>query len=549
MTVLWPRLRFLFVVTILWLGLVACNRRETAVAEGNRTQTLQLGNLSEPNDLDPAFLDSQQTFNIVMALMEGLCQYDPQSSLPVPAVAERWEVSADNLTWTFHLRANARWSNGDPVTAGDFVYAYRRCLSPALGAEYAAMLFALKNGEEYYQGKIRDFSQVGAVAVDARTLVLHLSHPVPYLPKLVCHSIWYPIHAATIEKFGRIDQRGSLWTRPGNYVGNGPFILSAWKPHQIIRVTRSPTYWNRDEVRLKGINFYPIESASTEEAMFRTGQLHVTSTIPIDKIAVYRHDLKLSAFLRQPPILATYFFRFNVDKPPLNDVRVRRALSYVINRREMVERVTLGGQLPAGCFTPPDTAGFTATAAVPYDPVRARQFLAEAGYPGGKGFPQLEFLYNTSEGHRKIAEAIQQMWRRELGIEITLVNQEGKVWSDTMRQRNYQIARMAWIGDYVDPSTFLDIMTGNNGNNLTGWDSPEYDRLIAEAGQTADETKRYALYQRCEQILADECPIAPLYFYTRDNLRLPSVKGWYDNLVDLHPYTGVYIDPAGSPTP
>ena len=481
--------------------------------------------------------------------MEGLCQYDPQTSLPVPAVVERWEASADNLTWTFHLRPTARWSNGEALAAQDFVYSYRRNLSPGLGAEYSTMLFALQNGREFFEGTVTDFAQVGVKAVDDHTLVLQLSHPIPYLPKLLCHSIWYPVHQATIEKFGRIDQRGSHWTRPGNYVGNGPFVLAEWKPNQVIKVTKSPTYWNRDQVRLNGINFYPIEANSTEEAMFRTGQLHVTAQMPIDKIAVYRDDPRLAVFLHQAPIVATYYFRFNTLRPPLDDVRVRRALAYSINRREMVERVTLGGQPPADHRTPPGIAGFKPEGGFTYDPELARRLLAEAGYPGGEGFPNLEYLYNTNESHRKIAEAIQQMWRRELGISITLVNQEAKVWSDTMRSGNYDIARMAWVGDYVDPSTFLDIMTTGNGNNETGWGSPEYDRLIAEATTTADEAKRYALCARCEAILAEEAPIAPLYFYNRNNLTLPAVKGWYDTPTDMHPYTGVYLDAEDTRSP
>jgi len=531
------------------LGGSGCSRHESPVAQGNREQILHLGNLSEPNDLDPAILDSQQTFNIVLALMEGLCQYHPQTGLPVPGVAERWEVSADNLTWTFHLRPEARWSNGDPVTARDFVFSFRRNLSPGLGAEYASMLFCLKNGAEFYQGKIKDFSEVGAVAADDHTLVLHLGHPVPYLPKLVCHSIWFPVHQATIEKFGRIDDRGSRWTRPGNYVGNGPFVLKDWQPQQIIRVTKSPTYWNRDAVRLNGINIYPIENNSAEEAMFRTGQLHITSTIPTDKIPLYRSDPRLKVFFGQAPMLATYYFQFNTSQPPLDNVLVRRALSCAINRQEMIDRVTLGGQTPAHHFTPPDTGGFTARARAPSDPDLARRLLAEAGYPEGKGFPRLELLYNNSEGHRKIAEALQQMWKRVLGIDIGLVNQEAKVQIDNMHRGNFQIGRFAWVGDYLDPSTFLDIMTSASGNNDTRWSSPEYDRLIAEAGRTADDAKRFELYQRCEEILAEECPFALLYFYTRNNLRLPAVRGWYDNLLDLHPYTGVYLDPTGTPTP
>jgi oligopeptide transport system substrate-binding protein len=535
--------RLFFPVLLVGLAFSACSKRETKVEEGNRTQVLQLGNLTEPNDLDPGYPDSQQTVNIVMALMEGLAQYDPKTCLPNPAVAERWETSPDGLTWTFHLRKEAQWSNGEPVTARDFLYGFQRMLSPGLGAEYSYMLFALKNGEPFYSGKIKDFSDVGAKAADDHTLVLNLEHPVAYLDRLVCHTAWYPIHRATIEKFGKIDQRGTAWTRPGNYVGNGPFVLKAWRPNQIIQVTKSPTYWNHDKVRLNGINFYPIESNSTEEAMFRTGELHITSTMPTDKIPVYRADPKLKGFLQQDTMLATYFYRFNVTKPPLNDARVRRALSYAINRQELIDRVTLGNQMAATSLTPPNTAGFTASTGTLFDAPRARQLLADAGFPGGKNFPRLELLYNTNEGHRKIAEAIQQMWRRELGIDITMANQEAKVYSENQRLLNYQIGRYAWVGDYLDPSTFLDIMVSSSGNNQTGWKNEEYDRLVFQANRAPDNATRFALFQRAENILAEESPIAPIYFYVRNNLRLPSVKGWYGNLLDLHPYTGVYIEP------
>lgn len=532
---------FTFVAFLAWLP-VMCLARDTAVESGNRDQILHLGNLTEPTDLDPQITNSLQDFNILQALYEGLAQYDSQTCQPVPAVAERWEVSADNLTWTFHLRSNAKWSNGNPVTARDFVYAYRRMLSPKLAAEYAYLLYALKNGEEFNNGKVTDFSQVGAKAADDYTLVLNLAHPVPYLPAMVCHQAWYPVHRATIEKFGKIDDRGTAWTRPGNLIGNGYFVLSEWKPHQYIRLLRNPAYWDAGDVKLKEVFFYPIESEDTEERAFRTGQLHVTSTLPISKIAVYEKEN--SPFYHPHVFLGSYFYRFNVNKPPLNDVRVRRALAMSIDRERLVRSVTRGHQLPAGHFTPPDTAGFTATSNVAFNLAAARKLLAEAGFPDGKGFPRLEILYNTNEGHRAIAEAIQQMWRTGLGVDIGLLNQEAKVQSESMRQLDYQIARYAWIGDYLDPSTFLEMMITGGGNNQTGWSNAEYDRLIAEANSTADTAKRYAAYQRCEQILADECPIAPIYFYTRNNLRRPEVKGWYGNLLDLHPLKGVYLDVA-----
>ena len=515
-------------------------RAATAVEEGNCTQTIHIGNLGEPNDLDPHIADSTNTSAIIQSLFEGLTINDPKTCEPRPAVAESWDVSPDGLTWTFHLRPTARWSNGDPVTAHDFVYSFRRILMPRLAAEYASMFYVLKNAEAFYNGKITDPGQIGARAADDHTLVLTLSHPAPYLPAMLAHTAWLPVHRATIEKFGKPDQRGTLWTRPANMVSNGAFTLAEWQPNQFIRVEKSKTYWDAANVRLNAAVFYPIENEDTEERMFRTGQLHVTATLPISKIAVYKKDT--TGVFQPAPYLSTYFYRFNTAKKPFDDIRVRRALAMSIDRDRLVKYVTRGGQIPAGHLCPPDTAGFTATANLPYDPATARKLLAEAGYPNGKNFPHVEILYNTNEGHRQIAEAIQQMWRRELGIDVGLYNQEFKVMNDSLRSGDYQIARFGWVGDYIAPSTFLDIITGDNGNNQTGWKNAEYDRLIAEANRSPDPKHRYECYQRCEQILADECPIAPIYFYVRDNLIGASVKGWYGNLLDIHPLKYVWLE-------
>jgi oligopeptide transport system substrate-binding protein len=514
---------------------------QTAVESGNRTQTLHLGNLGEPNDLDPHVCDSHETSHIIMALFEGLTQYDAKTSEPVPAAAERWESSPDGLRWTFHLRKDARWSNGDLLTARDFVFAFQRILSPALAAQYAYTLHALKNGAAFNSGKIADPSEIGARAIDDHTLELTLEHPIPYLPAVVCHTAWYPVHRATIEKFGRIDQRGLLWTRSGNLVSNGYFTLADWKPNQFVRVVKSPTYWDRDKVKLNEVFFYPIENQDTEERAFRSGQLHITKEVPIPKIAVYRKERP--DVLHTAPALSTYYYSFNTTKPPLNDARVRRALSLALDRDVITKFVKRGGEQPAGHFTPPDTAGFTARTASLTDVPAARKLLAEAGFPNGKGFPRIEILYNTHQGHRLIAEAVQQMWKKNLGIDIGLYNQEAKVWLDSMRQLNYQVSRAGWGGDYIDPSAFLDIMIGTSGNNHTGWKNAEYDRLIAEAQKTADRAKRYELFQRCEEILQQEMPIAPVYFYVRNTLRLPEVKEWYGNPLDNHPLKGVFLAP------
>jgi oligopeptide transport system substrate-binding protein len=529
---------------LLALVLGSCHKSETAVAAGNRDQIIHIGNLTEPVDLDPQIVNVIQDFNIVQAIFEGLAQFDPKTCEPVPAVAERWDVSADNLTWTFHLRANAKWSNGDPVTAHDFVYAYHRILSPKLASPQAYLLYPVKGAEAFNAGKLADFSQVGVTAPDPLTLVISLDHPVPYLPTMVCNQTWYPVPQKTIEKFGKIDDRGTAWTRPENLVGNGYFLLKEWRPHQYIRLTKSPTYWDRDQVKLKEAFFYPIESEDSEERTFRAGQLHVTSTLPISKIAVYEKE-KSPAY--HPHVyLGTFFLRFNVTKGPLGDARVRRALSLAIDRDRFVRDVLHGHQLPAGHLTPPDTAGFNAHGNPTYDLAAAKKLLAAAGFPDGRGFPKLEFLFNTTEANRAIGEALQQMWRTGLGVDISLHNQEAKVQTESMRAGQYEIGRYAWIGDYLDPSTFLELMITGGGNNQTGWSNAEYDRLIADANATADTAKRYAAYQRCEDILAQECPIAPIYFYVRNNLVRPEVKGWYGNLLDMHPLKGAYLDPAAA---
>ncbi|HVS52347.1 MAG TPA: peptide ABC transporter substrate-binding protein [Opitutaceae bacterium] len=525
-------------------ALDGCSKRDSAVAIGDRDQIIHIGNLVEPSDLDPQIEDDQQTANVIMAFFEGLTQYDARNNDPVPAVAERWEVSADNLTWTFHLRANAKWSNGDPVTAHDFVFAYERMLSPNLAAEYASMLFVLKNGKAFYDRKVTDFAQVGVRAVDDHTLALTLEQPVPYLPAMTCHPSWYPLHRASMEKFGRIDQRGNAWTRPGNLVGNGYFTLTEWKPRQYVHGVKNENYWDRDNVKLKEVYFYPIESEDSEERSFRAGQLHVTSTLPISKVAVYEKEK--SEFYHPHAFLGTFFLRFNTTKPPLGDARVRRALSLAIDRERFVRDVMRGHQQAGGHLAPPDLAGFTSTTNVTYDLPTAKKLLADAGFPDGRGFPHLEILYNTTEANRLICEALQQMWRTGLGIDIGLLNQESKVQTDSMRRLDYEIGRYAWIGDYMDPSTFFDLMMSDNGNNETGWKNAEYDRLVTEADHAPDVARRYALYQRCEQILAEEAPIAPIYFYTRNNLVRPEVKGWYGTLLDFHPLKGVWLDPAAA---
>lgn len=520
-------------------------KRPTLVQEGDRKQILLIGNGTEPQDIDPHIVTGVQEYHIMMSLFEGLTVPDPVDLHPIPGVAERWDVSPDAKVYTFHLRTNALWSNGDPVTAQDFLESYKRILTPSLGAEYAYMHFVVKNAEAFNEGKLTDFSQVGYKVLDDHTFQVTLENATPYFLSLITHNSWYPVHMPTVRKYGDPYQRGNKWTRPGHFVGNGPFVLSKWRVNDVLEVKRSPTYWDREHVRLDAIRFYPIESDDTEERAFRAGQLHITDTVPLAKIEDYTNNHP--DLIRIGPYLGTYFYRINVTKPPLNDKRVRQALAMAIDREAIVKDVTKGGQLPAYNLTPPGTAGYTCRTHLREDVAEAKRLLAEAGYPDGKGMPPVEILYNTSESHRAIAEAIQQMWKTKLGVDARLVNQEWKVYLDSQRALDYQVARGSWIGDYADPNSFLDMWLTGGGNNQTGWSNPEYDRLIAQAAATTDPQKRLEVFQKAEAILMDEMPIIPVYFYTRVFLMRPEVKGWYPNILDNHLYNGVYLETNQSP--
>ncbi len=525
-----------------------CVKKVSRVAQGNKDQVFHFGNGGEPADLDPQVIQGVPEHNIIKSLFEGLVIVHPKDLSPQPGVAERWEVSPDGKTYTFHLRQNAVWSNGDPVTAEDFVKSYERVLNGKFAAPYAEMLFILDGAEDYNSGKLTDFSKVGVKALGPKKLQLTLKAPASYFVSMLTHDAWYPVHMATIDKSGKRYEKGNRWTRPENIVSNGPFVLKEWKNQQEIVVTKNPKYWDANQVRLKEIHFYPIESNDAEERAFRGGQLHTTNTVPTDKIDSYK---AAGSSLRIEPNYGTYFYRINVDKtkeknPALLDARVRRALSMAINRDSLTKNVLRAGQSPAYSLTPPGPAGYRPRDVTKYDPDGARRLLSDAGFPGGKGIPKVSVLINTSEDHKKVAEAIQQMWKKELGIDVEIVNQEWKVYLASQHALDYQIGRASWQGDYPDPNTFLEIMTSGNGNNETGFASPEFDKLLADS-LLATGAARIELLQKAEANLVQEMPIIPIYFYTRSYLIVGSVKGWFPNLLDDHPWKFIYLDETAAP--
>ncbi len=520
-----------------------CPNRQSPVQRGIRDQILHVGNFSEPEDLDPHIVTGNVEFNIVMALVEGLVGQDPKDLSPVPGAAERWEISPDTMTYTFFLRPSGRWSNGDALTAHDFIYSFKRILTARLASEYAYMLYCMKNAEAYHRGEIADFSLVGVSAPDRFTLRISLARPTAYFLSLLQHVSWYPVHPPTIEKFKAFDTRGTRWTQPPNFVGNGPFVLKRWNVNTVVVVEKNPFYWDASSVRLNAIHFYPIESNQTEERAFRSGQIHLTYGVPLTKLDWYRTNRP--ELLHITPYLATYFYYVNVTRAPLNDRRVRAALAMTIDREALVKNVLKADQAPAYCYTPPNTAGYTCTSAVAYDLEKARALLSEAGYPEGKGFPAVELLYNTSETHHTIAQAVQEMWNKNLNISVSLVNQEWKVYLATTHALDYDIARGGWIADYVDPNTFLNMWVTGGGNNRTGYANPVYDSLIARADNCPGRQRRLGFFQQAEAILLNDLPIIPVFFYTNQSLIHPAVKGWYPTLLNQHPYKNLYLESDG----
>ncbi len=532
----------------LGLLLAACGEKQaTNVEYGIEHQILYYGNGDEPKSLDPHLTTGSPDNNIIMNLSEGLISKDSATLEPTPGVAESWTISDDQRVYTFRLRPNARWSNGDPVTAEDFVFSWRRALTSSVPNEYAYMMFYIAGAEDFYNGKSGDFGQVGVKALEPRVLEVTLKYPASFFLQLLDHHSYYPIHRATLEKSGGIDDPTSKWTLPENFVGNGPFVLKRWEINKVIELVKSDTYWDKAAVKLQAAHFFPIEDQQAEERAFRSGQIHLTNTpqMDIEKIQVYRE--KNPDVLRIVPTYASYYYAFNLNKKPLDDVRVRRAFALAIDRSMIVEKVTKGGETPSFNFVPPDPVGYQPKVYWQENLEEARRLLAEAGYPDGKGFPVLSILYNTHDNHHKVALAIQQMLKKNLNIDIQLENKEWKVYMTAKKELEHDIVRAGWVADYLDPSNFFDVLRSNSGNNNTAWASAEYDRLMYEITATSEAGRRFELFEAANRLLAEEMPVLPIYYYSDINLVDTSVQGWYDNVMHFHPLKNVYLQAPVTP--
>lgn len=504
------------------------------------TRLLHRGNGPEPSSLDPHRATGIPAANILRDLFEGLTTLDAAGEV-IPGAAASWQVSADGLEWTFRLRADGRWSNGDPVTAQDFVYGLRRAVDPATLSDYAGVLAPLANAAAIGRGE-RPVEALGVAAPDPGTVVLTLEFPAPYLPELLSHPMTFPLHRASVEA------APGGFARPGRLVSNGPFLLQEWVLHSRLTLAPNPYHRDRAALRLDGVVYHPIEDPAAELARYRAGELHWTDAVPHQQLGWIRE--LLAGELVVAPYFALYYYGFNLTRPPFaGRPGLRRALAMVVDRERLVEHITGGGERPACAWIPtlpgyagpvPEWAGWPMERRL----AEARALYAEAGYD--PGYPLVtEIRYNTSENHRRVALAVAAMWREALGVETRLVNEEFRVFLQNRRRKeDTELFRASWTGDYRAPMSFAEVMLSGHGRNDTGYASARYDGLVAAARRAVDPAVRARFLAEAEALLLADQPVLPLYFYVTRRLVKPGLKGWQDNLLDYHPSRYMYLEYA-----
>ncbi len=518
----------LFLLTLLLLA--SCSVSEPRA-------DLVIINGHEPESIDPAIGSTQEDIRVGQALFEGLTRNDPITGWAIPSLAERWDISADGKVYTFHLRDNNRWSTGEPIAAEDFVYSWQRVLDPLTAAKYASQLFYIKNGAEYNSGKT-NASAIGIHALDSRTLKVELNSPTAFFLDLCTLSTLAVVQRKAIEKYG--DQ----WVRHYPVPSSGAYKLVAWRLNDKIRMRKNPYYWDAANTKTDVIDWLPVSMPSTALNLYDTGEADIIwdkDIIPAELHDVLKHRPDYHTF----PYLASYFLRINVTKPPFTDVRVRQALALSVDKKRICERIIRSGEEPADHLVPSGTPNYTSPPGLGYDPKEARRLLAEAGFPGGQGFPQFNYLIDSGSGnnnHAQIAVELQHMWEAELGIHVEIRQMEKKIYVTAQTSLDYNVSRSSWVGDYNDPNTFLDLFRSDNGNNRTGWKNARYDELMHLADYEPDVKKRAVFLSQAETLLIkDELPIIPLFYYIGFNYYNPArIKGIHPNVLDAHPVNDIW---------
>jgi oligopeptide transport system substrate-binding protein len=523
------------------LALGGCARSSTAVAEGDRSGVLLVGNKDEPADLDPCINAAASTARILGSLFEGLVECSDDGQGVVPGAAERWEVSPDGLTYTFHLRGDLRWSNGAPLTSRDFRESFLRIVDPRLASENAGYTYVIKGARDFLAGRLNDVAKVGIRTDGPRTLVLELEHPAPFLLKVLAWDPFYPVYMPSLDAAGGRYQRGGPWERPGVLVSNGPFTLAEWRANAYVRVVRNPNFWDAGRVRISEVRFFPTDDEGAEERSFRSGQLHMTYSLPKTKLETYKAEHP--GELHLVPSLRTNFISFNVLKGPFVDPRVRRAFSLAIDRERLVHAVLGDLGEAAHSFVRPGTGGFMPSRRFEFDPREAATLMADAGYPGGRGFPPIELTLNASTGVTlSVAEVLQQMWSKELGVRLELHPLEFKVYLQIAVARDFTIL-LEGYSPFPDAHDTLSFGVSDEPNNDTGVNDPDYDRAFAAADRELDPVRRQAALDAVEAINGERFYYAPLYFTNRGMLIQPSVRGWHDHAVAPINWRELHLEP------
>lgn len=584
-------------------------------------------NETEIQSIDPAIVTGVPEGRILRAIFEGLYQRDPKTLVPLPALAERHEISDDLKTYTFYLRRGCVWSDGTPINAHDFLWSWQRFLHPETAAEYSYQLYYLRGAKKYNTSQVEigdlveveladrpahasgrrqlfprgtvlhgtllkvvkpkrpdfesiekkeerekaearwrkrwvyhvridgsdrrfskdrldgaeqcehvllDFSQVGVKVLDDYTLQVELNDPTPYFLQLMAFYPMFPVNRACVEKYGSPD-----WTKAENIVTSGPYLLEDRRLRDRIRLVKNPDYWNADNIQLEVIDALAVNSNITGLNLYLNGQADWITVVPYTVVSMVKDRKDFSC----EPMFTTYYYRINVTRKGFDNKLVRQALNRAVDKQEICDAILQAGQIPARALVPP-IEGYESSQCGDFDPEAAKRLLAQAGYPGGKGFPPFKILYNTDEAHAIIAQKLQSDWKKHLGIDVEIQNLEWGVYQDTMRTLDYSVARYAWVADYADPNTFLDMFVTGGENNQTGWGNPRYDELIEQASKQPDPEERAKTLHAAEAILMEEQPIIPIYFYVSRNMVRPYVYGFYPNIEDVHPLRSLRIDPA-----
>lgn len=522
-----PVARLAVVLAAAWLisATAGCAREPVASA----AHILLRGNGPEPDSLDPQKARSVEAHVVLRDLYECLTSLAKDAGT-APGVAKSWEASPDGLTYTFHLRDNARWSNGDRVTSDDFVFALRRLVDPATASQYAQLIDVVENAPAIVAGRAAP-ATLGVAAPDDATVVVRLSAPAPYLPGLLSFPSTCPVHRPTLER------EGARFTKPGVMVSNGAFVLEGWVAGSTISVVRNRKYWNDAATRLDGVKYLQIADESAEFTRYRAGDLHVTAVVPRGQYDIVKRDY--AAELHVSPQLSTYYYGFALDRAPFRDAPgLRRALSLVIDREQLAQVVLRVGELPAYGWVPPGVHDYTsqrfdyAGRSMTERMAEARRLYAAAGYSVAKPL-RFELRYNSGEVHGRLAVAIAAMWKAALGVEAQLTAVEFRSLMADIDARDVEMFRLSWSGDYNDAYTFLQYLKSDFGINLPRYSNPAYDALLARASSTADTAARRELLEEAERTMLADTPLVPLYFYVNKHLVSPRVTGWYDNVLNV----------------